>query len=171
MNSERMSKIVSFLKNKSLDDINNFLSVKEETIFTDIKRIESLAKSQNFDVNISVNKNYTFNSRLGRITGISGIEPSYKMELKEYTCAFTSLSHLWYKVRDTITDFYHYDNAEVNQNNMTVKMSAIHTKGYPEEGIEVLKEFKNGQVVYKLTEELFQRIEAVKWINSYFNGK
>lgn len=166
--SDEILKIVSFLENKTLDDINKFIAENELKVFVNIEKVKDYSNSLN--VTISVDKNNTFSAYFAKLTGIWGINPSYVNEFNEYTCMFSGLHLLWYKVRDTISDYYSYNNAEISREKYTVKMKTIHRNDFPEDGIEVIKEYKSGYTVYKLTGEILGRVDAVKWIDRYFNG-
>lgn len=163
-NLSQMQKIIRFLEGKNLKAINNVIEAIEGEVKVDIAKIESLAEDLGLYIQVDDKGNYA--KRIGAETGIYGINPSYATEFNQYTRKFSALFLLWYKVRDTISNYHSYKYAEIKGQN--IKMSKIHYDNSPEKGIEVIKEFVNGKVIYKATEELLGRIEAVNWIHKYF---
>lgn len=163
MNSQELKKIVNFLNGKTLNDINKVIKECEDLVNANIERVKRFADGKG--ITITIQEKHDLSSFIDQRIGIAYITPAYVEEFKAYTCRFSALFLLWYKVRDSISDYYAYLNAEVNGDKC--KMSTI--RDYDSEGLEVIRSYQNGKSVYILNDELKTRISLVSWIHSYFN--
>lgn len=167
MDNTKLKKIVEFLhNNSSVQQINKEFLLAELEAKNDIDAVKLAADK--FGVNVSINEVNEIQTRIERISGISGIRVDYKPEFTAPTARITRLSELRYAVQQSITDYFVYHNGELSADGrmLTVTKELFLYAG---ETVKIKREFKNGKIVYFVTSQLFERLELIAKINEFFN--
>jgi hypothetical protein len=145
--------------NLPLEDLNKKIEAVEKEFDKDKKELEKICEKYPLIYsNIS--------DKIGQYTqekiGIF-LERSYKYDLKKYTAQFEHRYNLYYKIRDSITGFYTFANAEVNEKKIILKNCDRYLFNSTEkESLKIIKEYVNGRIDLERNEDLEKIITICK---------
>ena len=167
MYNDNLKKMVEFLNNHNdIQSFNDAIREVELKAMEEVKEVEEFAKSR--DVTISLRDSNHVERMVLNLTGIWKFIPEYNRDLKIVTCQLNEWFLIWYHARDSITDYYTYINAEIKNDTIIFKHDPIK---YDREGQELIKEYQNGKTIYRLTSDLKEHYDLIKWIESFFDDK
>lgn len=157
-----------FQENDTLPAINSKILIAEGNAKTRIEMVERYAKDHN--VTVSVQEDATIASAVSDVTGVYA-HPRYIEQFKSFTARFDNWHSLFHTVRDGIYDYYKVVNGEFNGEMGTFKSKELSMYGTEWGTMEVIKEYKNGSFVYKVTPEFAEYLQRVLWIKRFFESK
>ena len=164
MDNTSIRQIAYLLKNNNLKGINDLIATAEDVCKANMEVLEGEANG--LGISIRIDESYNISRAISELIGVSYLTPSYQEEFKSYTARCSGWHILFYAIRDTIGDYHAYLNGEIyNKAGTEFKMSTV--RGLT--GDIILKEYQNGKTVYRLTDELEERISLIQWIDKTLN--